>query len=110
MRSSLKERIVDSLSLGVLLFIFLLIVHKFYTKMDGVVAYSAIWCIVWSLGCFISKTLSNREESLWKTIGFELIIILIAFVFGFIFNIPNWKDFVLSFGLSILINNKWIKY
>lgn len=116
MRSSLKRRIVSSLSTGVLAFIPLCVMYKFFLCKTQWLLYSVIWSIAWMVGHFVSKTLATIEESVWKRLGIDCVIILLIFLsMAFIFNVvcgmADWPDIVyvitFSFGISTIFNNQF---
>ena len=118
MRTSLKERIFSALFVGVLLFMVECVMYKLFLDRSNWLAHSAIWSTAWAVGHFVGKTMTNLEERLWKIVLFELLIvflvfILLAFIFGVICNMASWLDLVstitVSFGVSTIINNKWIR-
>lgn len=118
MRTSLKERIISSLFVGVFLFITLCVIHKLFIGKADWLSYSLVWSIAWTIGHFVSKTITTMEESIWKILGYDLIIIvvafiLLAFVLGVLCDMASWGETVsnimVSFGMSMIVNNKWIR-
>lgn len=116
MRNSWKERIISALAIGIFVFISECIISKLFESRDDWLSYSIIWSISWAVGYFISKTITTMDESLWKIIGVDLVIIFFAFiiltfVLGVVCDMTNWgkivSDIIASFGMSMIINNKW---
>lgn len=120
MSSSLKERIVNALLIGVSFFIYLSVIYKLFDYREDWLTFSIMWSISWAIGYFVSKTLAEvtADESIIKVILFEALIsfvvaLVMSFIIGVIIRLSNW-DYVVSnicfpFTVSLLINNKWKK-
>ena len=118
MSSSLKERIISALLVGIILFMFCCVMYKFFAYREDWLPYSLMWAISWSIGHFVSKTMAETmaDESIIKVILFEALILFVValvmlFITGVIISLSNW-DYVVSntcvpFAVSLLINNKW---
>ena len=118
MRTSVKERILVALFVGGLLFIIECVMYKLFLYRSDWLTHSAIWATAWAVGHFVGQTMTNGKERLWKIILFEVLIIflvfiLLALIFGVICNMV-WLDLVstitVSFGVSTILNNKWIRH
>lgn len=118
MRTSWKKRIFGAVCLGILVFIFECVLNKLFECREDWLSYSLIWSISWAVGYFISKTITTMDERLWKIIGIDLIIIflasmILAFVLGVVCDMANWGEIVgniiASFGISMIIYNKWVR-
>ena len=118
MSSSLKERIISALLVGVSFFIVLCIMNKLIHYSKDWLFYSAMWAICWAIGHFVGKSFSLilTDESIWKILIFELALIfclgvLVAFIVGILMNLPTWQDIVANicfpFAVAFLISTKW---
>ena len=118
MSSSLKERIINALLVGVLLFMISCIKNKFIDYREDWLSYSAMWAICWAIGHFVgtSFSLTLTDESIWEILIYELALIsflgvIVAFIVGILMNLPTWKytlaNICLPFAAAFLINTKW---
>ena len=113
MRNSFKKRIINALFLGILIFVTLC--NLFGSKGEAKYFF-LILSILCAAGSFISETLTTMNESIWKIISIELLIIflefiILAFVFGIVYDITHWFRmafiFTIPFALSIIVSNKF---
>ena len=118
MKNDWKERLVVAIFVGVIIFMMSCVSYKLFFGEADWLSRSVIWSVCWSLGYFISKNITAINCRLWKILGYDLIIIfmvsiLLMFFFGVILNMADWNEIVFSFmwpfGLSLILNNKWIR-
>ena len=118
MSSSLKERIISALLVGVLFFMMLCITNKLIDYREDWLSYSAMWAICWAIGHFVGESFSLilTDESIGKILIYELALIfclglIVAFIVGILMNLPTWKDTLanicIPFAVAFLINTKW---
>ena len=117
MSSSLKERIISALFVGVFLFMMLCIANKLIDYREDWLSYSAMWAICWAIGDFVGTSFSLilTDESIWEILIYKLALIfclgvIVTFIVGILMNLPTWKDILtnicLPFAVAFLINTK----
>ena len=118
MSSSLKERIIIALLMGVLCFMSLCVAYKLLFYREDWLLCSLISAISYSIGYFLSETIAQEivDASMKDVIHIEILIasvvtVVISFITGIILNLSDWYSIVLDtcipFILSLLINNKY---
>lgn len=118
MSSSLKERIINALLVGVLFFMTLCVISNLIFYREDWLSYSAMWAICWAIGHFVGNSFSLilTDESVMKILIYELALIfllgvIVAFIVGILMNLPTWKDILantcIPFAVAFLINTKW---
>ncbi len=119
MSSSLMKRIGATLLTAVIIFMLASICYKLLQQREDWLLNSILLSICWAFGYFVAKSIVTMPD---KGIGYSLIVDLViifvvlfvvTFILCVVISLPTWKEIlgktVAPFGISLIINNKWIR-
>ncbi len=112
MSNSLKKRIVNALLVCGFTFMLCSVFFKLIRHTETCLPYSIMWAIFYSEGYFVAKTVHypvNKDKRIIFYNPARIIFVLtivIAFIVGVIFGLPNWKAILVNtcipFGIALI--------
>lgn len=115
MRTSSKERILEALFVGFLIFMLESITYKLVSPRIDWLSYSLFWSISWAIGHYCGRTVIAKSKenpadyNIFAMLVFELAIVIFvtlvtAFVSGVLLNLANWNEITFRVGMAFIIS------